>query len=168
MKDDRIFSTGEVCQLAQVIPQTLCRWVDEGTIKPLRVGRGRGNRHLFSVRDVLAVALAAELRRRGIPYEQARSVCRTIGARSLDSLRADFRAGRRYLLVADDSIATPRLMTEAAVREMERSGGLLALHLHHAPLAVVDVALAYQNVVDALEASERTDSKREPVGGIAL
>lgn len=61
----RFLTVGEFSRIIAVPQRTIARWVRDGFIAPVKAARGKGDRNLFGVVDVLAVALARDLRRRG-------------------------------------------------------------------------------------------------------
>jgi DNA-binding transcriptional MerR regulator len=130
-----------------VVPQTLNRWVELGIITPTRAGHGKGNRHIFALRDVLAIALARDLRRRGFGLRQAGGVCQALLNKPLDAIRADIAAGRRYLITATDALPPLGLVARESIDDAD----LLACHLKGLPLAVIDVAGVLDKITEAVE-----------------
>ncbi|NLF71668.1 MAG: MerR family transcriptional regulator [Candidatus Anammoximicrobium sp.] len=142
-----LLSTGEVCRVLGVGPAVICRWLELGIIRPARRGHGKGNQHIYSLRDVLAIALARDLRRRGFSLRQAGGVCESLLNKPLDAIRADIAAGRRYLITASESV--PPVL---ASRESVDDADLLACHLKGLPLAVIDVGGVLRRIEEAVKA----------------
>lgn len=64
MAKEKIYRTKEVCELAQVSPSQLERWIAAGYVVPSCSGRlGNGKARLFEAHDVWMASVISELKR---------------------------------------------------------------------------------------------------------
>src|SRR5689334_5188495 len=75
---------------------TITRWVNLGILRP----HGHG-RYSFEPVDILACAVARDLRARGFGLEQCGIVGDWLRAKGLDELQAEWAQGQRYLLTVE-------------------------------------------------------------------
>jgi DNA-binding transcriptional MerR regulator len=66
------FSSREVMDLTGVTSRQLQWWDERGVVKPERAG----HRRLYSMQNVLEMAVICELRRKGLPLQKVREVIR--------------------------------------------------------------------------------------------
>jgi len=145
-----LISTGDIVRVLSINARRLDRWVNDGLLTPVRIGDGRGSRFGYTLSDVLAVAVAIELRRRGFSLNQSANVCQWLLQKTLDELRADWKAGRTLLLAVGDVEPFPKLLSREAVFNNPAIDLQAALNAG-VPVAVIDVAEACRQLTLKLE-----------------
>jgi hypothetical protein len=123
----------------------LDNWAALGIVRPARIGGLNRAVYAYCDVDVLAAALARELRRRGFGLPQAVAVADWIRGRSLEDLQDDWAQGRTLLFVVGDNDPLPRLLTREDIFHNE------GIELDRAlaagvPVCVVDTREAYQQM----------------------
>jgi hypothetical protein len=121
--------------------RTVQRWVADRFFTPRKTGIGKGGdparRTLFTEPELMGLAVAVDLRRRGFSRANAGLVGMWLARRPLAKTQADIEAGRTLLLaVSGETPDSDRLLTlaEAHARQVERSITV------GRPMAVVDVS----------------------------
>jgi DNA-binding transcriptional MerR regulator len=101
--EQQIYTTADLCFLIpEISPRQLQWWDERKLITPYH----EGHRRLYSPEDALAVAIVADLRKRGLPLQRIRAVIRSIHSeigRRLLPLVA--RGEQPYILIDGKSIA---------------------------------------------------------------
>ena len=155
---DLTVETGVVSRLLGISQQTLALWIKAGIFVPTIRGVGHGYRHKYSIRDVLALGTAKNLRLRGFTLGQAAKALAWIAAQTLSDLDAQWAQGYRYLLVVGDRLPTPRLMNKdealAASAVAHEVGGPF-------PFALIDTEGAYNALCDKIALLNLERSKLE-------
>ncbi|MGA8014547.1 MAG: MerR family transcriptional regulator, partial [Candidatus Dormiibacterota bacterium] len=78
---ERAFTWERVRRLTGLSKRQLQYWDERRFLRPsLSAGRGRGHPRLYSFRDLVALRVAAELRRQGISLQEVRTVDRHLRA----------------------------------------------------------------------------------------
>jgi DNA-binding transcriptional MerR regulator len=148
----RLVTAGQICRVLAIERRTLDRWITDGIVTPALPSPGKGGRHLFSAVDLLAVALARDLRRRGFSLPACSAALEALRGRELADLQREWQAGRTHLLVVSGE-ATPYLLPQRTITYpavSDRLAGKL--------WAWIDVSGAYAqlaSVLDAQSAKER-------------
>ena len=60
---ERLFSSGDVCEISGLARTTFDDWVDKGLAVPLSGGGGHGYHRRYSLMQVIGITMAANLRR---------------------------------------------------------------------------------------------------------
>lgn len=152
----RFVSSRGICRILGVNQDTIHRWLALGILKPIKTPYGRGYRNRFSLLTVLAFAVGRDLRKRGFSTKQVGNIVNWLYGRSPEELESEWNEGRTLLLAVGETPPYPRLLTRKAVF------GNPAIDLEAAfklglPIAVIDVAEAYRQIVAKLS----TEPKRE-------
>src|SRR5687767_8382776 len=95
---ERLVGTGECCRVLGVTRKTVSEWVKMGIIKPAQAANHKGERHLFTIAQVLAMALARDLKLRGFRLPAAGAILALLWDRSLAELEREWLLGRTHLL----------------------------------------------------------------------
>jgi hypothetical protein len=104
-------SSSELCRLTGLPMGTLKRLRAAGFVEAAQPGtRGRGHADLWSLPQVLAIAVARGLRTRGISLEQAGQVLKYFWRMPTTRLESQLQQGQTCLLLAGTQVL-PRLLT---------------------------------------------------------
>src|SRR5437588_55328 len=95
MEDIRLTS-GDVCEIADIPPNTLDRWVADGLLDPANSGRGTGRHRVYGLSEALAVAAGIRYRREGAAPDRVAGVVRFLAGLPIDRLEEEFAAGRTF------------------------------------------------------------------------
>lgn len=134
-------TTGEVSKLLGIPRATIACWVDKGIVKPSHRGYGTGHDHLYSIRDILAISVGRDLRRRGCPTEHAAAAIHWLHSREIGELVRCWRSGRKLMLVVGNSVL-PALATRDEIFNNPHLD-LVAASTTGIPVSIVDVQAAY-------------------------
>jgi DNA-binding transcriptional MerR regulator len=94
-----MMTVNDVAERADTHPRTIHDWVDQGFIEPAERGRaGAGNRHRFTVSQVVALWLAANLKKLGAGREMVKDVLTVLGQMSDEQMKREIDAGIRTYL----------------------------------------------------------------------
>lgn len=138
--------TRQVATLFGVTGKTVDRWSEIGILRP----EGRG-KYTFELIDIVAFAIARDLRARGIGLHQCRSVADWLRAKGLNDLQSEWQFGQHYLLTIGNEPPFHRQWTYAEVFENDLVD-LAAAFSIGVPLAVIDLEAAFEHLMNKLAA----------------
>lgn len=125
-----------------------------GLVTPAICGHGKGGRHFFSAVDLLAIALARDLRRRGFSLADCGAALEALRGRELSDLQREWQAGRTHLLVvAGDSM--PLLAAADGIHQPA-----VQAILQGKLWAWIDTATAYAQLASTLDAEAAKERQR--------
>ena len=137
-----IFTSREVCEIAEVTPRQLQWWDEHQVVRPPRADHKR----TYRAEDVLAVLVAAEVRRKGLSLQKIRRVLRVLYRESLGELLS---AESEWFIVADG---------HSAHLENGRDEALALLLGARRPMWLVSVT---QQAARLREGAKKVRSKRD-------
>src|SRR5580698_4287216 len=91
------FTTREVIQFTGITPRQLQWWDERGIVVPAR----EGHRRLYSMEDLVEVAVICDLRRRGFSLPRVRKVVRSVQREFSNSLAETVSGTSDYHLLTD-------------------------------------------------------------------
>jgi MerR HTH family regulatory protein len=93
---EMLFTAGDVSAITGVHPRVLERWVsEEGVLSPRNAERGgRGRHRLYSLGDVIAVAVGLRFREEGADPGRVREVVRFIAGLGVERLKRELDEGK--------------------------------------------------------------------------
>jgi hypothetical protein len=134
---------------------TLKRLRAEGGLRAAKPGaKGRGHADLWSLGQVLAIAVARGLRTRGVSLEQAEQVLDYLWAMPATRLEAHFRHGQTCLFVVGTEVL-PRLLTPDSILTNEQIDYTTAARVGLLP-AAVDVRRIWERIQAEARSLETT------------
>ena len=143
---ERAFTWERVRRLTGLSKRQLQYWDERRFLRPsLSAGRGRGHPRLYSFRDLVALRVAAELRRQGISLQEIRKVERHLRALDYSHPLAELK-----FFVTDGRLYFEEAETVRAGRRPEQ---IVALY-----------TVPIQKIVESLEAGI-VEMRRRPAGG---
>ena len=96
---ERLFSTGDILEISGLAGSTFDDWLARGIVQPVSGGGGTGHHRRFSVTQVVAITMAADLRRgEEAGWATLRKVVERIGGMSESRLVGQFTKGRTHIL----------------------------------------------------------------------
>jgi hypothetical protein len=122
-------------------------------LHPVRIGDCHQTLFGFETIEVLAAALAVDLRRRGFSLAQVTEITNWVRVQTLCVLQRHWEQGRTLLLCVGDNQPFPKLLTRAEV--FENTGIDLAAALTAGvAVAVIDTEEAYRQLVEQIGEGE--------------
>lgn len=155
----RTISGGQAARLLGINTRILVKWRKRGLL-PMVPPRGQGTQAAYSLWDVVLVLLGRDMSRRGLPAKHVMPVLNWCRGRTMEYLEACWRDGRVFLFAVGDRVIAGRLLTHAEVFENE-AVDLAEAARHGVPMAIIDVRLAHQKIVDRLHEMELADAAEE-------
>lgn len=158
-------TSSDLCRLTGLPMGTLKRLRAAGSILAAKPGgQGRGHADRWSLAQVLGIAVARGLRRRGFSLEEAGPVLQYFFDMSSTQLEARFRDGQTCLAVFGTKIL-PRLVTRDSILENEQLDYSTAATAGLLP-AAIDVQRVWgiiKTEAAKLEQKKKTGTKKEAV-----
>jgi hypothetical protein len=155
----------ELCRLTGLPMGTLKRLRAAGSVLAAKPGgQGRGHADLWSLVQVLALAVARGLRSRGVSLEEAGPVLKYFWEMPTTKLEDHFRNGQTYLALFGTKVL-PRLVTQDSIFKNERVDYSTAATEALLP-AAIDVKLIWERIKAEAAKSDpkkETRTKRETV-----
>jgi DNA-binding transcriptional MerR regulator len=145
----RLRNVGEFASAVGVHPRAVERWVSHGIVCPSIRQTRKGGRHLFSPVDVLAVALARELRIRGFRLDETSAPLQFLAGRNLRDLRREWIAGRTHVVCVAGR-ASPWLHAAEAIDKSD----LDRLQSDGHRVAIIDLQKTYTQLTASLGTSD--------------
>ena len=149
---------GAIHDILKISRALLHRWLSLGVVDQHTSANGHGTKNLFSVRDMLILALVDELRKRGFSVPQAAAACRWIGRTPYRELRRAFFCSRVFLLAVGDK-SIERFLFPAEIF-FGAPDGLPEVFRTAAPIAIIDVRSIANQIEIALLARQRAEQDR--------
>lgn len=150
----RLLSVGQFSDLVCAQPRAIQRWVADGVIHPVVTSSGKGGRHLFSIVDVLAVALVSDLRMHGFSLPVCAAALQALFGGTFEELQRRWDDGETHLLVSAGNesplLGPPPPIEHPAVQA--RLAGKLWAH--------VDVKARYEQLFSQLDSPDSCEAKR--------
>ncbi len=159
-------TVGEIAKAIGAPSKTVESWVQRGIIKPTHRGIGHGHYSLFSLRDVVAIAVLRDLRQRGMPTESAAAAANWLMARDIDELSRNWSVGRRLLLIVGHTVL-PVLATKAELFE-NPSLDIVAASTSGVPVAIVDTEAAYNELNGKIVANREGREHKPRLGALPV
>lgn len=101
-----LLSTGDVCALTGLTPNTLDRWCSAGIVLPFDGGNGQGDHRRFTLLQAVGLQVAASLRQaEGATLGLVRTIVATFEAMTRQELLAAFEAGQTHVVYVTPSRA---------------------------------------------------------------
>jgi DNA-binding transcriptional MerR regulator len=113
---ERVFLSADVSRLGGITLRQLQWWDERKIISP----RKEGHRRLYSLRQVLEILTAAELRHKGLSLHKVRRVLRSL-RRQLPRLEESKASHAQWLVLTDGQAVYLEQQAEAAVRVLSES-----------------------------------------------
>ncbi|HLN30705.1 MAG TPA: hypothetical protein VK395_23390 [Gemmataceae bacterium] len=138
-------TSNELCRLTGLPMGTLKRLRADGWLKAAKPGgRGRGHADLWSLQQVLAIAVSRGLRTRGVSLDQAEQVLLYLWNMPAKYMEVQFRRGQTCLFLAGTQVL-PRLFTQASIFANEHIDYATAASVGMLP-AAVDVQRIWERI----------------------
>ena len=144
-------TTKTAAALAGIHPNAIGQLKFAGLIQPSHPCKSRSEGDGWGIGQVLAAALMKNLRGRG-GSAKASVGALVLASRTPDEFEADFRVGRRFLLLIGDGVV-PNLLTREAV---ERNPFASAGETIGVPVLLVDVERCYRETAKAMASAVGT------------
>lgn len=139
-------TTAELVRATGMSPHHVDQFRKAGILNPIKGKPENGLGFLvYSLKDLLNVSVALELKRRGFKTEQVVNCLNWLLERSLPELREQWENGRTVMLAVGDVPAFPRLLSHAEVfgnPDIDLNAALQA----GVSVVLVDVAEAYRQL----------------------
>ena len=109
-------TTAELVRATGISPHNVDQFRKAGILRPFKGKPENGlGFNFYSLKDVLNVAVALELKRRGFKTEQVAGCLQWLLERELPELREQWEQGRVLMLAVGDTPAFPRLLSHTEV-----------------------------------------------------
>jgi hypothetical protein len=164
----QLLSAGEVCRILGTASgqpfsmKTLDNWCAQSVITPVVDRKGHGNHRVFSIVDVLAIAVGRGMRAGGYMLETAAGVMRVIKGFSEERLLVEFERGHTCITFLGDHVY-PRLLPEQDARkwggEFESTHPEMFSSTGLCPQAI-DVQRVYQNILRVIDGDGRARKRK--------
>jgi hypothetical protein len=155
-------TSSELCRLTGLPMGTLKRLRAAGWLQAAKPGaQGRGHADLWSLTQVLAIAVARGLRTRGVSLDQAEQVLRYLWEMPRTQLESRFREGRTCLLLAGTQVL-PQLLPLESILANDQIDYTTAASVGMLP-AAVDVQKIWQRIQAEARTLDQADVPKERV-----
>jgi DNA-binding transcriptional MerR regulator len=158
---DEYIESGAASKIIGAELRRLQSWVEHELVRPAVRGTGRGERrrHKFDARNLTALCVARDLRRRGFTIAQCGSVLQRLSSNSPEELRECWELGRTCLL-AVGCHSLPLLSHDVLFNNPH-------LPLKQAfdlglPVSVVDTQKAFDQITEQLTATQSESQEAAP------
>lgn len=145
----RLHRTTEVADLLGVTRRTIADWTERDILRPVRIGDCQQTLFGFETLEVLAAALAVDLRRRFFSLQQITIISNWLRSQSMEGLQEQWSQGRTLLFCVGSKTPFPRLLTRADIFENEDIDLAAALTAGVA-VAAIDTEAAYRQLVERI------------------
>jgi DNA-binding transcriptional MerR regulator len=150
---EEIFSSNRVAELLGISAKSVYRWANAGLINGVEIGRAHGVILGFRPYDILAVAVARDLRARGFELSLCRNACNWLRERSLADLQAEWNIGRNLLLIVGAEPPFPRQWSHDELFDNDQVD-LAGAFSVGVPVAILNLEEAHRQILAKLHARQ--------------
>ena len=138
----RLHRTTEVAKALGVTRRTVTMWESRGVLRAIRIGNPNVRHFAFGEIEILAAALARDLRRRGFKLPQVVAIVNWLRTQTLESFQQQWHRGRTLLFCVGANEPFPSLLCRADIFDRPEIDLPAALAAGVA-VAVIDTQEAY-------------------------